>query len=128
MIAAAATIGAARMWLHSSELKALLLAIVVSPSRRVDNLCWLASFQRVWLSFVESKTHTPQGFAARMWTNAARLRRSLLEELERAHGAPKLVGFRRCESGRDDRDLHGLLLEKRHAEGLLDTRLSASVG
>src|SRR5918993_4827849 len=60
VIAAAATIGAARMWLHSSELKALLLAIVVSPSRRVDNLCWLASFQRVWLSFVESKTHTPK--------------------------------------------------------------------
>src|SRR5829696_439702 len=41
-------------------------------------------------------------------------------ELEGSHGASKLVGFRGCESGRHDSNLHGLLLEEWHAEGLLE--------
>src|SRR5215213_11208668 len=44
-------------------------------------------------------------------------------ELERPHGAPKLVGFRGGEPGRDDRNLHRLLLEERHPEGLLEHAL-----
>src|ERR1700722_1145065 len=31
------------------------------------------------------------------------------------HGAPESVGFRRCEPGRHDGELHRLFLEQRHA-------------
>ena len=38
---------------------------------------------------------------------------------EGGHGAPQLIGFGWREAGRDDGDAHGLLLEQRHAEGLV---------
>ena len=36
-----------------------------------------------------------------------------------AHRPAKLVGFARREAGRDDRQLHRLLLKQRHAERLV---------
>ncbi len=39
--------------------------------------------------------------------------------LEGRHGAAEPVGFARREAARHDGDLHGLFLEERHAEGLL---------
>ena len=43
--------------------------------------------------------------------------------LPRGHRAPQLVGFARRESRRDDRELHHLLLEDRHAERALQHAL-----
>ena len=37
---------------------------------------------------------------------------------EGRHGAAQLVGLGRGEAGADDGDLHRLLLEQRHAQGL----------
>ena len=44
-------------------------------------------------------------------------------EFERPHFAPKLIGFRWREAGRNYRNLHRLLLEERHAEGLFENSL-----
>src|SRR3546814_3566128 len=41
------------------------------------------------------------------------------DALEGRHGAAQAVGLGRREAGGDDGDLHGLFLEQRHAEGLL---------
>src|SRR5215213_3379163 len=46
-------------------------------------------------------------------------------ELKRSHFAPKLIGFRRREPGRDDRDLHSLLLKERDAERLVENPLQS---
>ena len=44
---------------------------------------------------------------------------------EGGHGAAQLVGLVGREAGRDDGDLHRLLLEQRHAERLAEHRLAA---
>ncbi len=49
-------------------------------------------------------------------------------QLERRHRAAQLVGFGRREPGTDDRDLHRLLLEQRHAQGLLEYRTQFGLG
>ena len=45
------------------------------------------------------------------------------DPLEGRHGAAQPVGLRGREAGADDRDLHRLLLEQRHAERLLEHAL-----
>src|SRR3546814_16301374 len=45
------------------------------------------------------------------------------DALEGRHGAAQAVGLGRRKAGSDDGDLHGLFLEQRHAEGLLQNLL-----